>query len=124
MLSYQATTTLSTNGAGVVVLTPGFQGKAVLIKGGAVVGGSGAAVTMEGWSDGTLKSCDWSFNDGTLRASDKHTDRIVSIRDNIGGVLTEVTSATNPVFTATQVKLDVTTTANSANYKVSFLVLG
>lgn len=121
--SYTATTTLSTTGSAVVVATPGFQGKYVAIKASGINGGADTTVKLSlGWGDGTRQNCDSTFDDGTLTSSKKATDRIVSLWDNVAGTLTEIVSASNPVFTATQLKLDVTTI--DTNYKISVTVLG
>jgi hypothetical protein len=121
--AYQATTTLATTGTAVVVATPGFLGKEVEIKASGKNGGDSTVRLSLGWGDGTRQSCDSSFYDGTLIDSRKQTDRIVSIWGNDGaGNLVELVKASNPTFTATQLKLDVTTV--DTNYKISVKITG
>lgn len=122
MPSYTATTTLATIGTGVVVAVPTFLGKEVEIK---LSGRNGTDNTIKlslGWGDGTRQNCDSLFADGTLFDSRKVSTKIVSLWDNVGGVLTEVVSASNPVFTATQLKLDVTKI--DTNYRCSIKITG
>lgn len=123
MSSYTATVTLATAGSGTVVVTPGFQGKEVEIKVSGLFGTTDSTIRFSlGWGDGTRQSCDSLFTDGTLYDSRKATDRVVSLWDNVAGTLTEVLSASNPVFTATQLKLDIGIANGS--YKVSVKVTG
>ena len=123
MQAYQATTTLSSTGTAVLVATPGFQGKEVEIKAGPINGGGSSVSRYSlGWGDGTRQSCDWGFADGTLFGGDKVTNKVVSVWANVGGTLTEVVSASNPTFTATQFKLDVATI--DTNYKISVKITG
>lgn len=123
VLAYQATTTLSTTGLGVVVAVPGFLGKEVEIKASGINGGADSTIKFSlGWGDGIRQSCDSLFDDGTLRSSKKQQDRIVSLWDNVAGTLTEIISASNPVFTATQLKLDVARA--DTNYKISVKITG
>lgn len=120
MSSYTATTTLATTGTAVVVAVPGFQGKSVEIKASSTTTGEAVARLSLGWGDGTRQSCDSLFADGTVFHSDKSTTKVVSLWDNVGGVATEIISASNPVFTATQLKLDVALV--NTNYKISVLI--
>jgi hypothetical protein len=123
MSEYVATTTLSTTGTGVVVAVPGFLGKSVEIKASGINGGADSTIKLSlGWGDGTRQNCDSLFTDGTLTSSKKATDRIVSLWDNVAGTLTEIVSASNPVFTATQLKLDVAIV--DTNYKISVKITG
>lgn len=120
--AYTATTTLATAGTGVVVATPGFQGKVAEIKISGLAGAADATIRSSlGWMDGTRQNCDSLFSDGTLYDSRKVTNKVVSLWDNVDGTLTEVLSASFHSFTATQLKLNVTT-ASSA-YQVSVKIL-
>lgn len=120
--AYTSTTTLSTAGTGVVVSTPGFQGSLAEIKVSGLFGAADSTVRFSlGFADGTRQNCDSLFSDGTLYDSRKVTNKIVSLWDNVGGTLTEVLSASFHSFTATQLKLNVTTA--SANYQVSVKIL-
>jgi hypothetical protein len=121
--AYTSTTTLATTGTGVVVSTPGFQGKEVEIKVSGNRFHSDTTLRLSlGWGDGIRQNCDSLFADSTIRRSDKVTNKIVSLWDNVGGVATEILSASNPVFTATQLKLDVAL-ANS-NFQISVKITG
>ncbi len=122
MSAYTATTTLATTGTGVVVATPGFLGKEVEIKLSSINGTDSTVRLSLGWGDGTRQNCDSIFTDGTLYDSRKQTNKVVSLWDNVSGVLTEIVSASNPVFTATQLKLDVATV--DINYKCSIKITG
>lgn len=121
MSSYAATITLGTVSNGLIILTPGFQATSLQVKLSSTTTGENLARLSIGYGDGTRQSCDSLFADGTVFFAEKFTDRIISLWDNVGGTATEIIKASNPVFTATQVKLDVQ--AVNTAYKASFLAI-
>lgn len=123
MTPWVATTSLGTAGTGVVVATPGFQGKQVEIKVSQRFGVDDPEMHFcLGWSDGTRQNCDSLFADGVTFNSKKVTNKIVSLYEKQGGVLVEVLSASFHSFTATQLKLNVLTA--NPSYQVSISILG
>lgn len=119
MLSYTTTTTFGTTGTAAKTITPGFLATCITLRAAPATGlSAGAVIKAHGWTDGTRKSCDYIYGDGTKFKSEMRTDKLLQLWDDDGaGTLVKVLEATLNSITATQVSFDVTY-ANS-NYQVS-----
>lgn len=78
--------------------------------------------SSEGVSNGTLQFCTSLFQDTTGGQTLSLDNKIISHYERVGGVLTEVLSATINSFTATQVKINVV--IPNANYNLLVEVEG
>lgn len=97
--------TVSYSSAGIKTITCGFQPVGMRIT----INYNSGTVHSKGTSDGTRQLCDWFFNDVTDYDGGNHTDRMVSARDMVGGVITEIARANFDSFTATAGKINVVT---------------
>lgn len=112
---YRALTTLAP--VGLRTFSPGFLcvGYRITVA-GRFGGGDPYDHTSIGGSDGTRQHVVSTFNDATGRTSMTTTAKVVSHYERVGGVITEVLSATHDSFQPTGPRINIT--ISNVNYQV------
>lgn len=115
--------TVTHSSAGLKTRTVGFQPTALRITIGKKVGVTMNAIQQSvGVTDGVNQMCDSLYGDTSGLSTKRDLAKIASQWEKVGGVWTEVISASFDSFTATEVKYNVTT--GNVNYQFQLEVWG
>lgn len=103
-------------GTGIKTISVGFQPTWATFKVCSKVSSQNFSHLSIGETDGTAQWVESTFQDTTGGQSVNSTSKVISHYERVGGVLTEVLSASFDSFTATAVKLNVS--VGNGNYQV------
>jgi hypothetical protein len=113
------TGTIAHGTTGTKTITVGFQPMGMRITVGASFGtGDNYSHRSTGVADGSWQYVDSFFQDSTGGKTVSTDTKLVSHYERVGGVITEVLSATFNSFTATQVKYNITKATPAYNLLV------